>query len=148
MGAFALATISCNKEPTEMVDKTEYNVTILVEGRTIKTQTPSEYQPGSYYIEYNDDYKALKGVTIKLLDYDKTCTTDSDGKATLTLQLGEYRIAVEKDEYGYEQYYTYYPSEPSSGYSDNFSSFGEEKFIGLDVEGNTVEKITLYETPE
>jgi hypothetical protein len=118
MGTFALATTSCNKDATEIVDKTEYDVILLVEGHTYNTSN------------YTSTYKPLKNAKITLLDYDKTYTTDGDGKATLTLPQGRYRLTVESS--GYDRYY-----------SGNYSSFDGEEYYILSVYGNTVEKIVL-----
>ena len=114
MSAFALATISCNKE-TEIVDKTEYDVILLVESYSISSSSSST--------------KPAKNVVLTLVDYGKTCTTDNEGKATLKLQSGSYRITVEK---GYE-------------FSSYYSSFDDEDYYELSVYGNTVRKITLRE---
>jgi hypothetical protein len=121
LSAFTLITTSCNKDDaTEMVDKTEYKVIILVQG----------YSSSPKYT-----YEALEDATIKFLDYDKTYTTDKDGKATLTLQQGEYRIAVTHEDYN--DYYL------SSSY-DNIASFEGKKYFKLDVEGNTTKVVTLW----
>jgi uncharacterized membrane protein len=119
MGTFALATTSCNKDATEIVDKTEYDVIILVEGYE-KTSS------GTYDYE---DAEPLDKATITLVDYDKTCTTDSKGKATLTLQQGTYRVTVEK-----------------KGYKSSSNSESEDIYeTTLEVYGNTFEDFQLYE---
>jgi hypothetical protein len=60
----------------------------------------------------------------------KTCTTDSEGKATLKLQQGEYRLSVE----GYEF---------SSGYDGYVAEFDNEEYYVLNVYGNALKIITL-----
>ncbi|MDR0414197.1 MAG: carboxypeptidase-like regulatory domain-containing protein [Prevotellaceae bacterium] len=80
MGILTLMTTSCNKE-TEIIDKTEYDVIILVK---------------------SSDDRPLKDVTLTLLDYNKITKTNSDGKATFNLPNGDYRLQVEKS--GYSSY--------------------------------------------
>ncbi|MDR0711466.1 MAG: carboxypeptidase-like regulatory domain-containing protein [Prevotellaceae bacterium] len=111
LSIFALATSSCNKDPMEIVDKTEYDVTIFVEG----------YSSSS-------DRTPLSGVEITLIDYGTIVTTDRDGKATLKLQRGEYRITIKKSGYEYTSYY---------------NSFDGEEYTTISVEGNIAEVITL-----
>ena len=118
MSAFALAAFSCNKEATEIVDKTEYDVILLVQVYTSSSSSSS--------------YKAAKNVALTLVDHGKTCTTDSEGKATLKLQQGEYRLSVEK---GYEF---------SSGYG-YVEEFDSEEYYVFSVYGNALEIITLRE---
>jgi hypothetical protein len=117
MSMFALATPSCDKE-TEIVDKTEYDVIVLVESY-------EKNSSGSY--DYNDT-KSLEGARITLVDYGTTVTTNSDGKATLKLQLGSYRVTVEKN--GYR----------SSSYSDSDDIQTSE----LEVYGNAFKEFRLY----
>jgi ABC-type Fe3+-hydroxamate transport system substrate-binding protein len=122
LSAFTLAATSCNKDDaTETVDKTEYTVNIFV------AELSYNASKGTY------SYDPLEGVTITLLDYGKTCTTGKDGKATLTLPLGNYRVTVTKDNYDYSTPSTY----PTT--------FGKEKYLMLDVEGNDVWTIVLNE---
>jgi hypothetical protein len=113
MSMFALATPSCDKDATDFVDKTEYSVVILVEGRNSNSSS---------------DAIPLDGATVKFLDLDKTLTTDAKGKATLTLTTGTYRISVEKSSYEYS----------SSTYS-----FGSDEFVRVNVSSNTFTTITL-----
>jgi hypothetical protein len=117
MGTFALATTSCNKDATEIVDKTEYDVILLVEGYK-KTSSGYDYE----------DPRPLDKVTITLVDYDRTCTTDSEGKATLTLQQGTYRVTVEKN--GYKSF----------SYDESDDIYEST----LEVYGNTFKKFQLY----
>jgi hypothetical protein len=115
MGIFSLMATSCNKE-TEIIDKTEYSVIILVEEYEYVNSTgKSKYTP-------------LSGVTIKFPDYpDRTYTTGADGKVTFSIQQGSYRITSEKS--GYE-YYNYYSS---------------SEYETLSVHGNEFKQITLQE---
>jgi hypothetical protein len=113
MNTFALAITFCSSDATERIDKTEYTVVILVE----------EYNSGK-------NNTGVENAEITLLDYDKTYATDKNGKATLTLQWGTYRMTVKKD--GYEYYDAYS--------SDDFDG---EEYLTLRISGNDVEKITL-----
>jgi hypothetical protein len=119
MGTFALATTSCSKDAKEAVDKTEYTVVVLVE----------------YYNSSTGKRKALEGAEVALLDYNQAATTDDDGKATLTLQRGNYRMSIEKK--GYKYYDTY-----------NVNTFDSEEYVTLRVRGNQAEAFTLSDEKE
>jgi hypothetical protein len=116
MSTFALATTSCSKDAKEAVDKTEYSVVVLVEEYNYNSSTGKR--------------KALKGAEVALLDYNQAATTDDDGKATLTLQRGDYRISVKKQ--GYKYYDSY-----------DVETFDSEKYAILTVRGNQAKTFTL-----